>query len=68
MAEQLAVRHGKARMDLATAKSNRAAQAVYRSMGWTRDELFYTYNKRIEVSGRQISAARIALNTILRNA
>lgn len=47
-AEELAARTGKARMDLATARTNRSAQAAYESLGWTRDDLFYTYNKRIE--------------------
>ena len=48
-AERLATENGKARMDLATAKTNRAAQAVYESLGWIRDEAFYTYNKRIRI-------------------
>ena len=47
-ADEVAARNGKARMDLATAKSNRVAQALYRSTGWSRDEMFYTYNKRID--------------------
>jgi ribosomal protein S18 acetylase RimI-like enzyme len=47
-AEQLARERGKARMDLTTAKTNRTAQSVYESLGWIRDELFYTYNKRID--------------------
>jgi ribosomal protein S18 acetylase RimI-like enzyme len=46
-AEELALRNGKARMDLATARTNKSAQAVYESLGWTRDELFYTYNKHV---------------------
>ena len=48
-AEQLAADHGKARMDLTTAKTNRSAQAAYESLGWVRDEVFYAYNKRIAV-------------------
>ena len=47
-AEKLAAANGKARMDLATAKTNRAAQAAYESFGWVRDDVFYTYSKRIE--------------------
>jgi ribosomal protein S18 acetylase RimI-like enzyme len=35
---------GKVRMDLTTAKSNVKAQALYESLGWTRDDVFYTYN------------------------
>lgn len=33
------------RMDLTTAKDNTAAQALYESIGWVRDEVFYTYNR-----------------------
>jgi ribosomal protein S18 acetylase RimI-like enzyme len=35
---------GKARMDLTTAKTNVAAQSLYESLGWVRDEIFFTYN------------------------
>lgn len=35
---------GMARVDLTTAKLNLAAQALYESLGWKRDEIFYTYN------------------------
>jgi ribosomal protein S18 acetylase RimI-like enzyme len=34
---------GKVRMDLTTAKTNVKAQALYESMGWRRDEVFFTY-------------------------
>tara|TARA_R110001583_G_scaffold174631_1_gene329128 strand:- start:42639 stop:43040 length:402 start_codon:yes stop_codon:yes gene_type:complete len=34
------------RMDLTTAKSNTQAQALYESLGWIRDEVFLTYNRR----------------------
>jgi GNAT superfamily N-acetyltransferase len=34
---------GKVRMDLTTAKTNATAQSLYESMGWVRDEVFYTY-------------------------
>jgi ribosomal protein S18 acetylase RimI-like enzyme len=47
-AADLAVRNGKVRLDLATARTNRSAQSVYESLGWTRDELFYTYNKHVQ--------------------
>ncbi|MCU0870629.1 MAG: GNAT family N-acetyltransferase [Burkholderiales bacterium] len=46
-AEALAREHGKARMDLSTAKTNTAAQAVYESLGWVRDDVFFTYSRRI---------------------
>jgi ribosomal protein S18 acetylase RimI-like enzyme len=36
---------GVARLDLTTAKTNRAAQSLYESLGWIRDEVFYAYNK-----------------------
>ena len=46
-AEEHAQRSGKARMDLTTAKTNLPAQALYTSMGWKRDEVFYAYSKSI---------------------
>ena len=36
--------NGVARMDLTTAKNNRKAQALYESLGWKRDEIFFSYN------------------------
>jgi ribosomal protein S18 acetylase RimI-like enzyme len=38
---------GIARLDLTTAKTNLAAQALYESLGWVRDEVFLSYNKRV---------------------
>ena len=35
------------RLDLTTAKDNLRAQALYESLGWTRDEVFYAYNKAV---------------------
>jgi ribosomal protein S18 acetylase RimI-like enzyme len=35
---------GVARLDLATAKDNLTAQALYESHGWVRDEKFFTYS------------------------
>jgi ribosomal protein S18 acetylase RimI-like enzyme len=49
-AEGLAASNGRTRLDLATAKGNKAAQAVYAALGWVRDEMFFTYSKRVEVS------------------
>ena len=43
-AEQHAASQGKARMDLTTAKTNLAAQSVYASLGWVRDEVFFAYS------------------------
>ena len=44
-AEQLAATERFARMDLTTAKTNLTAQSLYESLGWIRDEDFYTYSK-----------------------
>jgi ribosomal protein S18 acetylase RimI-like enzyme len=38
-----------ARLDLSTAKTNFAAQALYESLGWVKDEVFWVYNKRVLV-------------------
>ena len=46
-AEARAAADGKARMDLSTAKTNKAAQALYESLGWVRDEVFYSYSIRV---------------------
>lgn len=46
-AEEQARRDGKVRMDLMTARSNVAAQALYEKLGWTRDETFCNYSKLI---------------------
>ncbi|MCK6388679.1 MAG: GNAT family N-acetyltransferase [Zoogloea sp.] len=46
-AEALARQRGKARMDLTTARSNHAAQALYESLGWTRDEVFLAYSRAL---------------------
>ena len=43
-AAERARRDGMARMDLTTAHSNHAAQALYESMGWVQDRVFRTYN------------------------
>lgn len=46
-AERLAVENGRVRIELTTARTNRAAQSVYESLGWRRDEVFHAYSKRI---------------------
>ena len=46
-AEARAAADGKVRMDLTTAKTNLKAQALYASLGWVRDEVFYTYSRRV---------------------
>jgi ribosomal protein S18 acetylase RimI-like enzyme len=44
-AEETARRQGKSRLDLTTARTNRAAQALYESLGWVRDEVFLAYSR-----------------------
>jgi ribosomal protein S18 acetylase RimI-like enzyme len=46
-AEARARADGKVRMDLTTAKDNLRAQALYESLGWVRDEVFFAYNKAV---------------------
>jgi ribosomal protein S18 acetylase RimI-like enzyme len=38
---------GAVRMDLATARTNAAAQALYESLGWVRDDVFLHYSLAI---------------------
>ena len=47
-AEAHAARTGKARMDLTTAKTNLKAQRLYEATGWTRDEVFFAYNRWVK--------------------
>ena len=47
-AQDYAKSSGKARLDLSTAKNNYTAQALYESLGYERDDVFYTYNLGIE--------------------
>jgi ribosomal protein S18 acetylase RimI-like enzyme len=35
------------RLDLTTAKTNLPAQSLYESLGWVRDEIFYTYSRAV---------------------
>jgi ribosomal protein S18 acetylase RimI-like enzyme len=46
-AEAQAAKVGKARMDLTTARTNSAAQSLYESLGWVRDDVFLAYNRRV---------------------
>jgi ribosomal protein S18 acetylase RimI-like enzyme len=46
-AHDYAAQNGMVRLDLTTAKNNHAAQSLYESLGWVRDEIFYAYNKEI---------------------
>jgi ribosomal protein S18 acetylase RimI-like enzyme len=49
-AHEHARQHGFARLDLSTAKTNHAAQALYESLGWVRDEVFLVYNKTVSAA------------------
>lgn len=49
-AEEKAASEGKARMDLTTARTNKAAQSLYESLNWVRDEIFFAYTRRIPQS------------------
>lgn len=46
-AQEYAANNGFKRLDLTTAKTNLNAQALYESLGWVRDEIFYSYNKEL---------------------
>lgn len=46
-AQAHAENNGFARLDLTTAKNNVVAQALYESLGWERDEIFYAYSKMV---------------------
>ncbi len=48
-AHEYAANDGLSRLDLSTAKNNHAAQTLYESLGWVRDEIFYTYSKETSV-------------------
>ena len=45
--QEYAANNGFKRLDLTTAKTNLNAQALYESLGWVRDEIFYSYNKEL---------------------
>ena len=47
VAYEYAANNGLARLDLTTSETNHAAQALYESLGWVRDEVFYAYSKQI---------------------
>ena len=44
MSEEHAKLNHIGRMDLSTAKNNMAAQALYESLGWVRDDIFFAYS------------------------
>ena len=47
-AHEHATNNGFARLDLTTAKNNVKAQALYESLGWVRDGVFYAYYKQLK--------------------
>jgi ribosomal protein S18 acetylase RimI-like enzyme len=46
-AHKHAAENGMTRLDLTTAKNNLKAQALYESLDWVRDDVFYAYNKAL---------------------
>jgi ribosomal protein S18 acetylase RimI-like enzyme len=48
-AERQAEKNGMVRLDLTTAKTNLAAQSLYESERWIRDELFFAYSKQVGI-------------------
>ena len=46
-AERQARKDGMVRLDLTTAKTNEAAQSLYESENWFRDEMFFAYSKQV---------------------
>ena len=46
-AHEYAASNNMVRIDLTTAKNNAKAQALYESLGWARDDVFYAYSKDI---------------------
>lgn len=46
-AHEYAADNGMQRLDLTTAKNNLKAQALYESLDWKRDDVFYAYNKTL---------------------
>jgi ribosomal protein S18 acetylase RimI-like enzyme len=57
-AESRAAADGMVRMDLTTAKTNAAAQSLYESMGWVRDEVFFTYSRQVQ-AGKSAGLASV---------
>lgn len=47
-AQKYSAEHGRVKMELTTARTNKTAQATYESLGWIRDEVFYAYSKRVD--------------------
>lgn len=43
-AKQFGIKHNALRLELTTEITNTPAQALYESLGWVRDEVFYSYS------------------------
>lgn len=57
-AEDLALAQGKVRLDLTTAKTNFTAQALYESLGWQRDEVYFAYTRQPQAQGKLCDAGQ----------
>lgn len=47
-AQAQAASAGLARLELTTARTNHAAQALYASLGWQRDEVYLAYSRQVD--------------------
>ena len=47
VSHEYAANNGMVRLSLTTAKDNLKTQALYESLGWVRDEVFYAYSKQV---------------------
>ena len=47
-AQQFGREAGAVRMDLSTARTNAKAQALYESLGWRRDDVYFVYNLALD--------------------
>ncbi|GEK48904.1 N-acetyltransferase [Bisbaumannia pacifica] len=47
-AEEHAIKSGKKRLELSTAKNNHSAQKLYESLGWVKDEVFLCYSRDVK--------------------
>lgn len=54
-AHEYAAINDMARLDLTTAKDNLKARALYESLGWQRDNVFYAYNKDVITINKSVS-------------
>jgi ribosomal protein S18 acetylase RimI-like enzyme len=62
-AQARAAGDGRARLDLTTAKTNTVAQSLYASLGWVRDDIFFSYSRRCDRNSAASPTAATATNT-----